>query len=392
MRELVCILSTPVDVLDTSGVMARLEQFIEEKRFHQVATANADFLINAMADAELRQILRDSDLVTPDGMPLVWASKKLGKPLSERVTGADMVPALAELAARKGYRLYMLGAQPAVAQAAQEKMEAAYPGLQIVGRVSPPLQPLDQMDSSGILREIQAARPDVLLVAFGNPKQEKWIYRNREALRDVPVCIGVGGTFDFIAGNTQRAPQWIQKSGMEWMFRLLQEPRRLWKRYTRDIGQFGRHFGAQWRAAQIPSGAQAAEWTEARQGDSVVLSVTGALDQTQQSALQERAKRIFDLPADCILDLTRADYVDAAIVGALLNLPRAAQRAGRALHIAGANPRVLRALHAAHTEEALTFYPTPVAALQAGSASGKAGQRDPSSGEEGKRPAAALEG
>ena len=365
MRELVCILSTPVDVLDTQAVMGRIEQFIQEKRFHQIATANVDFIINAMSDAELRHILRDSDLVTPDGMPLVWASKTLGRPLPERVTGADIVPALADLSARKGYRLYMLGARPEVAQQARAKMLAAYPGLQIVGCVSPPVRPLDDMDSAGLLDDIRATRPDVLLVAFGNPKQEKWIYRNREALRDVPVCIGVGGTFDFMAGHTSRAPEWMRRAGLEWLHRLASEPGRLWKRYTRDIGHFGRYFGAQTRAMRPNTPRRQPLWTEARQGEYTILSVDGTLDAACQNELQARAERALGLPTGLILDLTHTDAIDAAVVGTLLNLPRHAEYAGRDIRLIGANARVQSILRVTYADETLKLYPTLADALDA---------------------------
>lgn len=364
MRELVCILSTPIDILDTQGVMNRLDQFIQEGRFHQVATANTDFLINAMADQELRHILRRSDLVMPDGMPLVWASRSLGCPLPERVTGADIVPALADLSARKGYRIYMLGARPEVAQRARERMLEQYPGIQIVGCVSPPLRPLDEMDSTEILRDIQQARPDILLVAFGNPKQEKWIDRNREGLQEVPICIGVGGTFDFMAGQTVRAPEWMRKSGLEWLFRLAQEPKRLWKRYTRDIIHFGRGFREQRRFGRSRSTSNAsAIWTERGEGNAVVLGLIGNLDARQRDELQSRAARILDQPCNLILDLTQTLHVDAAIMGTLLNLPRRAEWRGQELRIMGARSNVLGILKAAHAHEAMELCATLEEAL-----------------------------
>lgn len=358
MRQLVCILNTPIDVLDMSGVLTRLEEFIGEKRFHQVATANADFVINAEADRELRHILRYADLVMPDGMPLVWASRKLGMALPERVTGADLVPALAALSAQKGYRIYMLGAKPEVARLAREKLLQAHPTLQIVGCVSPPVQPLDNMDNAPLLADIQAAQPDILLVAFGNPKQEKWIYRNREALQKVPICIGVGGTFDFIAGQTVRAPRWMQKSGLEWIFRLSQEPKRLWKRYTRDVGQFGSRFAAQWRVSRPKPASEPVAWTQSRVEDSLILSARGILDAAQQAELNARCEHILDLPANLILDFTQVAAIDAAIVGTLLNLPRRAAYKEREVCLAGVNSRVRQTLTQAYGEETLTMYAT----------------------------------
>ena len=241
MRTLVQILHTPIDRLDTQGVLARIEAFICERGFHQVATANTDYLVNALRDPELRAILCAAHLVTPDGMPVVWASKLLGQPLPERVTGADLAPQLAALAAREGYGLYLLGAQPEVNAKACERLRADYPSLRIVGRAAPPDLPLETMDTEALLADIERACPDILLVAFGNPKQEKWIYRNRARLQQVPVCIGVGGTFDFLAGRTRRAPLWMQQRGLEWLYRLCQEPRRLLKRYNRDFWLFGYH-------------------------------------------------------------------------------------------------------------------------------------------------------
>ena len=180
MRQTVGILGTPIDILNTEEALARMEQFIGERRFHQVATANADFLINALADPELRHILRNADLVVPDGMPVVWAARATRSRLPERVTGADIVPALARMAAKSGYRIFMLGAMPEVAQGAKEKLEAANPGLQIVGCISPKIPSISEMDSESILQEIDRVKPDILLVAFGNPKQEKWIYLHRD--------------------------------------------------------------------------------------------------------------------------------------------------------------------------------------------------------------------
>ena len=362
MRELVCILSTPIDVLDNGGVLERLDQFIQEKRFHQVATANADFVVNAMNDAELRHILRVSDLVTPDGMPLVWASRMLGRTLPERVTGADIVPLLAELAARKGYRIYMLGARPEVAQKAKENLLRTHPTLQIVGCFSPPALSLDDMDTAGLLADIRAASPDILLVAFGNPKQEKWIYRNREGLRDVPVCMGVGGTFDFLAGQTLRAPQWMRTSGLEWLFRLAHEPKRLWKRYMRDIGYFARHFTAQRRACP-PAAQGATTWTESQRRGSVVLAPSGPLDVRQQTELQVRAGLALDAPSDIVLDFTHTETLDAAIIGTLLNLAKRAEYVGREVRVVGANACIARALKAAYADETLTLYATLEEAL-----------------------------
>ena len=208
MRKLLIILGIPIDDLTMPEALERLDDFIRigraTGRSHQVATVNADFVVKALDDPELRGILQEADMATADGMPLVWGARLLGVDLAGRVTGADMVPALAERASEKGYRMYLLGAAPGVAARAAEILQARHPALQIVGVASPPYGSILEMDPA-IVNGVRTARPDILLVAFGNPKQEKWISMHSRTL-SVPVMIGVGGTLDFIAGVTRRAP------------------------------------------------------------------------------------------------------------------------------------------------------------------------------------------
>ncbi|HEV2472115.1 MAG TPA: WecB/TagA/CpsF family glycosyltransferase, partial [Chthonomonadales bacterium] len=175
MRQTVGILGTAVDVMNADQVLARLEQFVDQGRFHQVATANSDFLINARHDPELQHILDTADLVIADGMPVVWAARIFRNPLPERVTGADIVPRLAALAERRRFGMYLLGGKPEVTAGAAGALAQAYPALRIVGHSSPPNATLLEMDSEPILQDIERTKPDILLVALGNPKQEKWI-------------------------------------------------------------------------------------------------------------------------------------------------------------------------------------------------------------------------
>jgi N-acetylglucosaminyldiphosphoundecaprenol N-acetyl-beta-D-mannosaminyltransferase len=271
MRKVLIILSVPIDDITMDEALLRLETFILEGRAngksHQIATINADFVVKARDDPELRGLLRDADMCTADGMPLVWGARLLGVPLTGRVTGADLVPALAQVAAARGYTMYLLGAAPGVALRASQVLCARYPGLQIVGVDAPPYGSVLEMDAS-IVEKIHAAQPDILLVAFGNPKQEKWIGMHARDL-PVPVMIGVGGTLDFIAGVTRRAPAWMQRSGLEWIYRLLQEPRRLWKRYFVDLFGFGTFFVRQWWLMRNSRGG-AGIWEYGTVGDAVV--------------------------------------------------------------------------------------------------------------------------
>jgi N-acetylglucosaminyldiphosphoundecaprenol N-acetyl-beta-D-mannosaminyltransferase len=353
MRQTVGILGTPIDILDTEAVLQRLEQFVQERRFHQVATANTDFLINALSDPELQRILRNADLVMPDGMPVVWAARIMRSSLPERVTGADIVPELAALAARKGYRVFMLGGSPEVAQRARARLEADNPGLQIVGCVSPPVRPLLEMDHEAILAEIACAKPDILLVAFGNPKQEKWIDLNRESLREVPVCIGVGGTFDFLAGKIPRAPIWMQRGGVEWFHRLIHEPRRLWKRYVRDILQFSRYLLKQGWAVRRARRAGTSELYVARVNDSAVLSNVGDFGRPILPRFQATADSELSAKRHLILDMQGVTNFDGEALGTLINLSKRAAYCGCEIRVVAAPLAIRKVLRRSQIDKGL---------------------------------------
>jgi N-acetylglucosaminyldiphosphoundecaprenol N-acetyl-beta-D-mannosaminyltransferase len=363
MRKTVAILGIPIDDLNTSEAIKRLDEFAQSGRFHQVATANTDFLIKAHEDAELRAILRNADLVVPDGMPVVLASRWLRAGLRERVTGADLVPKLAELAAEKGYRVYMLGAKKEVACRAKERLEELNPGLQIVGCESPPVDHIVKMDNDAILAQIESARPHILLVAFGNPKQEKWIHMHRNRLQ-VPVCIGVGGTFDFIAGTVARAPAWMQRSGMEWLFRLAQEPKRLWKRYFNDVVHFVRFILLQLWVMRARDKGGVPRITDISFGDCTVLSVEGTLGTDRLVEFQRAANRALDAKTHLVVDLQAATHVDSAVLGTLLNLPKRAAHHQREVRLVGLNRQVLRILRVAAAEGMFHSYSTMADALR----------------------------
>jgi len=376
MRQTVAILGVPVDSLDTAGVLVRIEQFIQERRFHQVATANVDFLINAMEDPLLHDILRRCDLVTPDGMPLVWASRRLGAPLPERVTGADIVPALAGLAAQRGYRVYMLGARPEVAQRAKQKLIETYPGLEIVGCVSPDVAPLDQMDDATLLRGISEARPDILLVAFGNPKQEKWIDKNRAALAQIPVCLGVGGTFDFIAGSTTRAPIWMQRTGLEWLYRFLREPGRLWRRYTRDIVHFGRFVARQLWAMRGRQGLECV-FSSRQEQNATVMTLHGGMRSGGLEDFQRAANTAIDLPSHLVLEMQDLTDLDGAGLGTLINLCKRAAHHQKRIRLVGLSARLKAILRVTHADEAMEQYTTIQSALNAANGTRVSGAPSP---------------
>jgi exopolysaccharide biosynthesis WecB/TagA/CpsF family protein len=233
-----------------AGAVDCIESMIAEGGAHYVVTPNVDFLVKARRDPELHRILGEADLVLCDGTPLLWASRWLGDPLPCRVAGSDLIPFLLTRAVERGWRIFLLGGGPGVAAEASRRIGSAHPSLPPVEYYSPPFRPLDDMDHGEIAERIRAARPDIVLVCFGCPKQEKWISRYGTAL-EVPVMIGAGGTVDFLAGSMARAPLWMRRSGTEWIFRLVQEPGRLLGRYADDMMNFAPAIVSQW-AHRLP--------------------------------------------------------------------------------------------------------------------------------------------
>lgn len=220
-----------IDNLAMQEAIDKIEELIKNVKSSYVVTPNAAHIVLLQKDKEFKKIYQGARLVIPDGMPLLWGAKILGRPLKERVAGSDLLPVFCEIAAKKGYKLFFLGAGLGVAAKAALILSEKNTGLKIVGTYSPPLGfEDDEEENKTIVQVIKEAKPDILFVGLGAPKQEKWIWRHKDELQ-VPVSIGVGVTFDFVAGTVRRAPKWMQKCGLEWLFRLCQEPGRLWKRY-----------------------------------------------------------------------------------------------------------------------------------------------------------------
>lgn len=375
MRKLLVVMGVPIDDLDMPAALSRIEEFICEGRAtgttHQIATVNADFVIKAQEDPELRVILQEADMATADGMPLVWGAKLLGVKLPGRVTGADLVPALAAIAAEKGYSLYLLGGSPGVSDRAAEALQARYPAIRIVGAVSPPFASVLNI-APALVEDIRNAQPDILLVAFGNPKQEKWIAMHAPDLR-VPVMIGVGGTLDFIAGITRRAPEWMQRSGLEWVYRLAQEPRRLWRRYMVDLVGFGYFFMRQWwamrRRGRVPTLAPttaAIATSEPVLIDGVaVLSVGHTLTIANREPFLAQAHEALAHTPHLVVDLARTTFVDSSGYGALVTVAKRARAAGGELRLAALQPQVAQVLRVLRMEQFFSTYADTAAALLA---------------------------
>lgn len=220
------ILGVQVHEVTTAEALAQVRRFMREPRVHQIATVNPEFIMKAQEDEAFRQVLNQADLCIADGVGLLLAGRWLGQPLPGRVAGSDLVYELAGLAAEKSWRIFLLGAAPGVAQNAAAVLQSKYPNLQIAGTY--PGSP-DPAENADIVRRIIDCEADMLFVAYGAPRQDLWIARNRQALGGVRLTMGVGGSFDFIAGKAVRAPHWIQQIGLEWLHRLIREPWR-WRR------------------------------------------------------------------------------------------------------------------------------------------------------------------
>jgi len=223
-----------IDNISMENVIEEIEDLIIKGREGFIVTPNVDHIVQLQKDAGFSAVYRDAVLVLADGVPLLWASKFLDIPLKEKISGSDLFPRLCEVAARRGYRLFFCGGREGAADMAKAVLEKKFPGLNVVETYCPPLGfEKDKKENSKIVRLIKDAQPDILFVGLGAPKQEKWIHKYKDQYQ-VPVSIGIGVSFEFVAGMIKRAPLWMQKIGLEWFWRVMMEPGRLWKRYLID--------------------------------------------------------------------------------------------------------------------------------------------------------------
>lgn len=214
------LFSCKVHPVGMEEAILRIEDFIEKKNFHLVVTLGTEMVVQAQKDEEFRAILKQADLVVPDSAGICWACRRAGTPLKGRVPGIDLLQRLAVLAPQKNWRFFFLGSAPGVAEEAAKALSEKAHGFSPAGSFHGYFK-----DDAEVIELIREARPDILLVALGSPRQEKWIWNNRERLQ-VPVAIGIGGSLDVLSGRRRRAPRWMQEMGLEWLHRLLSEPGR----------------------------------------------------------------------------------------------------------------------------------------------------------------------
>lgn len=319
------LLGTPVDDVTLDEAIDLIASMIEigrrTGRVHQIATVNIDFVVNAFNDEELRSIMQRSDLSIPDGMGIVWGGNALGTPIRERSAGADLVPALAARAAREGWRLCLFGGPPGVADRAADVLRASSPGVDVVV-VEAPMVAADGSMDAAVVDALRAVRADVIGVALGNPKQERWVARYGHAV-GAPVSIGIGGTLDFITGATTRAPAWMQRSGLEWIHRALSEPRRLMRRYAHDVRVFAPRLAVQMWIGRTRRG----------RGDVLVVPASVSED------------------ADTIVDLGALRRLDNRAVATIVSTVRAWRLDGRTARVTGASPRIVADADRLHARE-----------------------------------------
>jgi N-acetylglucosaminyldiphosphoundecaprenol N-acetyl-beta-D-mannosaminyltransferase len=247
------VLGIPLALTDYERTIEWMDATIATGQRGYVCVAAVHTVMACQEDPELRAAVLGSDLTVPDGQPLVWAMNALGHDLSSRVYGPDLMARYCERAALTGARMFLYGGrnQGALVQLALN-LRTRYPGLNIVGGYAPPFRALTGEEEGFVLDEINRSQADVVWVGIGVPKQEKWMAAMRDRLR-APVLVGVGAAFDFHAGLVPQAPRWMQSMGLEWAYRLLQEPGRLWRRYLRYNPRFVLGFLRQWLAHRRPN-------------------------------------------------------------------------------------------------------------------------------------------
>ena len=227
-------LNTEIDNLTMQESLEIIDELINRKNPSYVVTPNVDHIVKLEEDKEFQDVYENADLILTDGMPLIWISKMKKTPIKEKVSGSDLFPKVCELAAKKGYRLFLLGAAEGVADTAARNLEEKYNGLDVVGTYSPSYGfEKNEDEINHIINIVREANPDILAVGLGAPKQEKFIYKYKDEL-NVPIALAIGASIDFEAGNVNRAPKWMQNIGLEWFYRLCKEPKRMFKRYLVD--------------------------------------------------------------------------------------------------------------------------------------------------------------
>lgn len=228
------LLNTYINNVNMNETLLVIDEMISSNKKNYIVAINVDVVMKIEKDSYLKKIIDEADMTLVDGKPLIWISKWHKKPVKAKVSGSDLVPELCKRAANKGYSIFIIGGKDGIAEQARVNLEKNYSGIKVVGTYAPPIGfEKDEKEVGRINKMISDVHPDLLIVCFGCPKQEKWIYENYIKY-DAKVSVCAGATVDFLAGNVNRAPKWMSDCGLEWFYRFLMEPKRMFKRYFLD--------------------------------------------------------------------------------------------------------------------------------------------------------------
>lgn len=328
-----------------------------------LVTANVDFTTQAYEDVDLKKIVFFADRVVCDGMPLVWLSRLLGHPLRERVAGSDMVPMLLEICGRLGHSVYFLGSDLETLKEAKEIAEQRYPGLKVAGMDSPPMGAVVEWDNEGLCERMRASGAKLLLACLGCPKQERWIFAHHQDT-GIPLSIGVGASLDFITGKQKRAPKWMQKSGLEWFWRMSSSPKRLVSRYRKDLGFLItasiRQGLSQWRRSSLADSVVEIPTAVSDGGSACRIAWAGELRQGDWAG----APVPDSIDAPVLLDASRVTFMDSSGLGRLAGLVRGCRSAVQPLLVVNPSPAFTKAVQAAQMVTLFTTVESEAKALE----------------------------
>lgn len=335
-RDVHCLLGVPVDAVDLHGALQRVRRAAQHRSRCFLSTPNVNFLVACRSDEAFRESMVRSDLSVADGMPLVWLAMLMGIPIAERVAGATLFEALGN-APGEHLSVYFFGGAEGTAESARRRLARAGKNVACVGCEFPGFGSVQEMSRADIIQRINAAKPDLLVVALGARKGQAWIERNRHRL-EVPVISHLGAVVDFAAGTRKRAPGWMQQAGLEWLWRIKEEPA-LWRRYLRDARTLAgllvtRALPCAWYRRTQP--LRAARGTvEAREGrQTFFVRLEGAWTRANAAPLRECLGRASAAGKDVRLDMARVTDVDSAVLGLLMLLEGHQREQGRKFAIA----------------------------------------------------------
>ncbi|CAA6678270.1 MULTISPECIES: WecB/TagA/CpsF family glycosyltransferase [unclassified Lentimonas] len=361
-RDVAFLLGLPFHVITMDETIDDAIVTVEQATPAYYITANVDFIAQAYENEPLKDILFHADRVVCDGMPLVWLSRYFKPVLPERVAGSDMVFRLFEQADRHEWKVYFLGSDTETLEATRTILKQRYPKMEVVGTFSPPFGPVESWPNEAIVADVQQTKPDLLLVAVGCPKQEYWISKYYKEI-GVPLSIGIGASLDFICGTQVRAPVWIQKIGMEWCWRMLSDPKRLAKRYAKDLYYLvvmaNRQRKVTHRDSKVSSMAGSDQVVntshapvEVSHTDAQWISWSGAAERGVLDSLERPA----DISKAVFLNLSAVTFMDSSAIGLVAKIARDARQADVAFGILQPADVVVKIIEAMHLSAQFPVY------------------------------------